>query len=141
MTPAADPVATVLAVQALYARQSHLIDGGDASGWAATFTADGVFASPSYPEPVAGAEALTAFAAAFAAAGRASGDVQRHVVTNVDVLACDGRDARVRAYLQIIGTRPGEDARLVRLTTLDDRLVRDGDAWRVARRDVLRDHA
>lgn len=140
MTPLVDPhVAS--AVQALYARQSHLIDGGDAAGWAATFTADGVFASPSYPAPVEGADALAAFATRFAEAGRTSGDVQRHVVTNVDVVET-GQDAlHVRAYLQIVGTRPGEDARLVRLTTLRDRLVREGDGWLVARRDVVRDHA
>ncbi|TCI99213.1 nuclear transport factor 2 family protein [Aeromicrobium sp. IC_218] len=140
MSSMVDPhVAT--AVHALYARQSHLIDGGDAAGWAGTFTADGVFASPSYPAPVEGADALTAFAERFAEAGRTSGDVQRHVVTTVDVVET-GEDALgVRAYLQIVGTRPGEDARLVRLTTLHDRLVRDGDGWLVARRDVVRDHA
>ncbi len=132
---------TASAVQALYARQSHLIDGGDAAGWAATFTPDGVFASPSYPAPVEGADALTAFAARFAEAGRATGDVQRHVVTNVDVVEHAEDALDVRAYLQIVGTRPGEDARLVRLTTLHDRLVADGDGWLVARRDVLRDHA
>jgi 3-phenylpropionate/cinnamic acid dioxygenase small subunit len=140
MTPLTDP-ATAAAVQSLYARQSHLIDGGDAAGWAATFTADGVFASPSYPAPVTGTADLTAFAARFAEAGRTSGDVQRHVVTNVDVVEATADELRVRAYLQIVGTRAGEDARLVRITTLHDRLVRDADGWLVARRDVVRDHA
>jgi len=135
-----DP-ATAWDVHALYARQSHLIDGGDAAGWAATFTADGVFASPSYPAPVAGRDELTAFAARFAEAGRTSGDVQRHVVSTVDVVELDDDEARVRAYLQIVGTRPGEDTRLVRITTLHDRLVRTDDGWRVRRRDVARDHA
>lgn len=140
MNPTTDP-RTAAAVHALYARQSHLIDGGDAAGWAGTFTADGVFASPSYPDPVEGVDALAAFAERFAEAGRTTGDVQRHVVTNVDVVDATPDALTVRAYLQIVGTRPGEDARLVRLTTLHDRLVREDDGWLVAHRDVVRDHA
>jgi len=129
----------VLEVQGLYARQSHLIDGGDAEGWADTFTADGVFASPSYPAPVRGTEALAVFARRFVQAGEAAGEVQRHVLTNVDVTRLEGAEAEVRAYLQIIATRRGEASRLVRLTTVSDRLVRRDGGWRVARRDVVRD--
>lgn len=126
----------------LYARQSRLIDDGDAEGWAATFTADGEFHSPSYPEPAAGTAALTAFAERFRAAGRESGVVSRHVVTNVDVVP-GGSDDEVtaHAYLQIVSTPRGEDSRLVRLTTVTDRLVRRADRWLIARRDVRRDDA
>jgi 3-phenylpropionate/cinnamic acid dioxygenase small subunit len=131
-----------VAITRLYARQSRLIDGGEAAGWAATFTADGEFHSPSYPEPAVGTAALTAFAERFAAAGRDSGVVSRHVVTNVDVLPGETDDeVTAHAYLQIIATPRGEDSRLVRLTTVTDRLVREGGSWRVARRDMRRDDA
>lgn len=132
-------------VHRLYARQSRLIDEGDAQGWAATFTADGVFASPSYPEPVVGTAALVGFAADFRATGERTRTRLRHVITNVDVLPDPAGDPdRVRglAYLQIVATPAGEESRLIRLTTITDDLVRDAAAphgWRVARRRVRRD--
>jgi 3-phenylpropionate/cinnamic acid dioxygenase small subunit len=136
------PAATADAVTRLYARQSRLIDGGDAVGWAATFTSDGQFHSPSYPEPAVGTAALVAFAERFRAAGEQSGTVSRHVVTNVDVLAGADDDRVVaHAYLQIVATPRGEDSRLVRLTTVTDHLVRQAGSWLVARRDVRRDDA
>lgn len=129
-----------VAVMRMYARQSRLIDQGDARGWAATFTRDGEFHSPSYPEPAVGEQALTEFAEAFAESGRTGGVVSRHVVTNVDVLPGDDEDhLLVHAYLQIVSTPRGEDSRLVRLTTLTDYLVREDERWLVARRHVRRD--
>jgi len=47
----------------------------------------------------------------------------------------------VRAYLQIVATSIGGDSRLVRMTTLTDRVVPVGDRWRIARRDIRRDDA
>lgn len=138
-----DDVSDLLAahITRLYARQSRLIDEGNALGWAQTFTADGVFASPSYPEPAAGTAALRAFAERFAAGNR-SGTVSRHVVTNVDVLpGADADRLIVHAYLQIVATPRGEPSRLVRLTTLVDQWVHAQDGWRVAHREVVRDDA
>lgn len=127
-------------VERLYARQSRLIDSGDAAGWAATFTADGAFHSPSYPEPAVGTPALVAFAERYAE-GQRSGTVSRHVVTNVDVVpGADADHLTAYAYLQIVATPRGEASRLVRLTTLTDELVRGDDgAWRFATRRVTRD--
>ena len=139
----AHEVPDLIAVQVmrLYARQSRLIDGGDAPGWARTFTDDGVFASPSYPEPSVGTAQLVAFAERFAA-GNASGTVSRHVITNVDVLpGADDDHLVVHAYLQIVATSRGELSRLLRLTTITDHLVRLRGTWRVAHRKVLRDDA
>lgn len=128
-------------VMRLYARQSRLIDSGDAAGWAQTFTPDGVFASPSYPQPATGTAQLVAFAERFAAGNR-SGTVSRHVVTNIDVLpGTDADHLLVHAYLQIVATPRGEFSRLVRLTTLTDHWVRAGDSWQVAHRQVTRDDA
>jgi uncharacterized protein (TIGR02246 family) len=131
----------VVQVLRLYARQSRLIDGGDASGWAQTFTKDGVFASPSYPTPATGTDELVAFAERFAA-GNASGSVSRHVITNVDVLpGSDDDHLVVHAYLQIVTTPRGELSELVRLTTITDQLVRIDGHWQVAHRQVVRDDA
>jgi 3-phenylpropionate/cinnamic acid dioxygenase small subunit len=136
------PAAVAEAITRLYARQSRLIDGGDAAGWAATFTSEGEFHSPSYPQPAVGTAELVAFATRFWETGQATGVVSRHVITNVDVLPGAGEDEVVaHAYLQIVATPRGEDSRLVRLTTVTDRLVRQADGWRVARRDVRRDDA
>ncbi|BAH50276.1 nuclear transport factor 2 family protein [Rhodococcus opacus] len=132
---------TVAQLHQLYGRQSHLIDGGDAAGWAQTFTDDGEFHSPSYPEPVAGTDALIAFAERFHTRARAANEVHRHVITNVVIDEVRDGAATVRAYLQIVATSIGGDSRLVRMTTLTDRVVPVGDRWRIARRDIRRDDA
>lgn len=130
---------TLVRLQHFYAAQSHLIDEGDARAWASTFTDDGVFDSPSYPEPVTGTDALTAFAERFVADARARGEITRHVVTNVFVQHADTRTATVRAYLQIVTTPAGQPSRLVRQTTVTDDVESDGTSWRIRRRVVRRD--
>ena len=135
-----DP-ATVAAVHQLYGFQSHHIDNGRAADWAATFTPSGEFHSPSYPAPVTGTAALTAFARAFHDAARAADEVHRHVVTNIAVRRRDSSTLAVGAYLQIVATPRGGSARLVRMTTIEDRLELSSDRWRVAHRRVSRDDA
>ncbi|GAA2398358.1 hypothetical protein GCM10010191_01350 [Actinomadura vinacea] len=130
---------TLLRIQRLYGAQSHLIDEGRAAEWAATFTADGEFRSPSYPEPVIGTRELTAFAERFHAGARASGVVTRHVVTDLFVESAGGDRAAVRAYLQIVTTPAGGPSRLERMTTITDELVRTGGRWLIRRRTVRRD--
>lgn len=129
----------VLAVHQLYGRQSHAIDSGRAADWAATFTADGEFHSPSYPDPAIGAAELTAFAERFHAGCVESGEVLRHVVSTVEVIPAGPDTLTARAYLQIVGTPSGEPSRLHRLTTVVDDLVRTPAGWRIDRRIVLRD--
>ncbi|GAA3748162.1 nuclear transport factor 2 family protein [Streptomyces tremellae] len=129
-------------IQQLYHLQSHLIDGGRAAEWAATFTADGTFDSPTYPSPVVGTAALTRFAERFAAGCAADGVVRRHVVTNMAATGTDDDGAvRVEAYLQIVATPRGGAPHIERFTTLADRVVADGEGWRIAARVVRRDDA
>lgn len=144
------PAETVVEVHQLYGRQAHRIDSGDAEGWAATFTPDGVFRSPTYPGPVVGTSQLIAFAERFAADALAAGEVRRHVVSTLvvdtpDNGAVGGHEPDVldvRAYLQIVATPAvGGASRLVRLTTLLDRVVRHNDGWSVRARTVQRDDA
>lgn len=129
----------VLAVHQLYGRQSHAIDSGRAADWAATFTDDGEFHSPSYPAPAVGTAGLTAFAERFHAESVASGEVLRHVVSTVEVVPAGPDALTSRAYLQVIGTSAGRPSRLHRLTTVVDDLVRTPGGWRIRRRTVLRD--
>lgn len=143
------PIETVVEIHQLYGRQCHLIDSGDAEGWAATFTPDGVFNSPTYPGPVVGTSQLVTFAEQFTEDALAAGEVRRHVVSTlaVDAHRADGVGDRepdmldVRAYLQIVATPAGGVPRLVRLTTLLDKVVRHKGSWRVQTRIVRRDDA
>ncbi|MEU0133962.1 nuclear transport factor 2 family protein [Streptomyces sp. NPDC006296] len=129
-------------IHQLYHLQSHLIDGGRAAEWADTFTEDGSFTSPTYPAPVTGTAALTAFAERFAAGCAADGAVRRHVVSNVALTGDDGAGTlQVEAYLQIIATIGGAAPHTERFTTLTDRVVHDGSGWRIAARVVRRDGA
>ncbi len=131
--------AVFVEIHQLYGRQSQLIDEGSAAEWAATFTADGEFHSPSYPEPVAGTAALVDFARGFFANASVAGEVHRHVLTNIAVESRGDDELEVRAYLQIVATRIGGESRLVRFTTVTDRVVREDGRWRIARRAVRRD--
>jgi 3-phenylpropionate/cinnamic acid dioxygenase small subunit len=132
-------VAVWAQVHQLYGRQSHLIDEGHAPEWAATFTPEGQFHSPSYPAPVSGRAALAAFAEKFYTSAAAAGTVQRHVLTNIAIEATATDELEVRAYLQIVATPEGGESRLVRLTTVTDRVVRHGGRWLIASRTVRRD--
>ncbi|SNS92420.1 nuclear transport factor 2 family protein [Rhodococcoides kyotonense] len=130
---------TAVAVQLLYGRQSHSIDSGRAGEWAATFTADGVFDSPSYPEPEVGTEALTAFAQRFFDDATAAQEKRRHVITNIGIERVADDELAVDCYLQIMATPLGGETRIVRFTTVRDRVVRVDGHWLIARRAISRD--
>lgn len=126
---------TLSRVQQLYGAQSHFIDNGHAAAWAATFTPDGEFHSPSYPDPVVGTEALRTFAEK---ATQQDG-VTRHVLTNLFVTPESADELVVRAYLQIVHTAPHGPSTVVRQTTITDQVVRSTSGWRIRRRTVRRD--
>lgn len=126
---------TLARIQQLYGAQSHFIDDGNAGAWAATFTPDGEFHSPSYPEPVVGSEALTAFAERFAE----QDGVTRHVLTNLFVTQEGPDELLVRAYLQLVHTAPNGPSTVARQTTIADLVVRSASGWRIRRRTVRRD--
>ena len=126
-----------LAILDLYARQSHLIDGGDADGWAATFTEDGAFESPTYRLTATGRAELAKFAADSNGAALARGVQLRHWIGQVVIDPTDG-GADVQAYLVIVATSR-EGSRIDRSLQVIDVLARAGGAWRVASRKVFRD--
>jgi deferrochelatase/peroxidase EfeB len=130
---------TAVTVQLLYGRQSHSIDSGRASEWAATFTADGIFDSPSYPEPEVGTAALTAFAQRFFDGAAEAQEKRRHVITNMAIDRVDDDELAVDCYLQIMATPRGGETRIVRFTTARDRVVRRNGRWLIASRTMSRD--
>ena len=56
--PGAVDAETYSQIQQFYAWQSQLLDFGRFEEWAATFTEDGSFLAPGFPEPVRGRTAL-----------------------------------------------------------------------------------
>jgi hypothetical protein len=135
--PAGISVEDRLVILDLYARQSHLIDGGDADGWAATFTADGVFESPTYRLTAVGHAELARFAADSNGAALARGVQLRHWIGQVVIDPADG-GADVLAYLVIVATSC-EGSRIDRSVRIVDVLTRTAHGWRVASRKVFRD--
>ncbi|MER5389737.1 nuclear transport factor 2 family protein [Saccharopolyspora sp. NPDC002686] len=126
----------LLEILNLLGKQAHAIDGGAARQWAETFTPDGVFRSPTYPEPVRGRDALTEFAAAFAA----NNPRTHHIVTNVCIdreISAD--ECLVKANLLIVRTTSSDAVSVDRVTTTDDRFVRRDGRWLIAERAVTRD--
>lgn len=144
----ADPVSERLyaEVQQFYARQCHLLDSGDAEGWADTFTVDGAFALPSRPEPVRGRADLAAGARAAAAARSANGEVHRHVFSTIwvrpaDSGSADGGILRVRSYTQVIVTPRGGEPALRQMCVCEDVLAREDGELRVRDRRVSNDRS
>lgn len=128
-----------LKVGQLYSRQSFAIDDGDASAWADTFAQEGIFISPSYPDPVSGREELATFARKVHADSRAEGKVQRHVVTNPMVFRTNDGKWWAKAYLGIVATGSDGAPAMARFTTVEDELrVVDGQL-EIVRRTVSRD--
>ncbi|MEU4532811.1 nuclear transport factor 2 family protein [Micromonospora ureilytica] len=126
-------------VQQFYARQMHLLDAGDGEGWAGTFTADGVFAMPSAPEPVRGRPTLAAGVHEAAAKLRAAGEVHRHIVGMVAVEPLPDGTLKVDSYAQIVATPRGGHPRLHLMCVCHDLLVREKGQLRVRERRVTRD--
>lgn len=137
-----DPDAvTIAAVHLLYGRQSHAIDSGRATDWARTFTADGIFDSPSYPAPEVGHDQLAAFARRFVDSAAEANERRRHVITDIAIDLVGVDELTVDCYLQIMATPRGGDTRLVRFTSVRDHVVRVDDQWLIRHRIVSRDDA
>lgn len=134
MTLAQQTLATedIVAIQQLYARYNHAIDFGDGPGWAACFTADGVFTS-GMSGTQTGSAALEAFATGFAARMKA-----RHWTNNL-VIDADEAGARGKCYLMLLRLKEDERASPLATAVYHDTLVKDGSAWKFSSRTVVAD--
>jgi uncharacterized protein (TIGR02246 family) len=114
------------AIQQLYARYNSTIDRGDADGWAATFTADGVFVNQ-----YKGTEALKGFVNTLRA-GR--GPSQRHFSADLVITpTADGATATVSTLLVDLSTRP---VSIGAMLSYNDVLVKTAAGWRFKSRGI-----
>ncbi|KOG32288.1 nuclear transport factor 2 family protein [Streptomyces resistomycificus] len=127
-------------VQQFYARHIQLMDEGRAEEAAMTFTEDASLVSPpKITEPVRGRAKLAAGLRKAADELDAEGIRYRrcHTMMTVEPQP-DGRLA-VRAYVQVVRTRRGGEAKLHAMCVCEDVLVREDGELKVHRRVVTRD--
>jgi len=128
---AADKLTTqdYIEIEQLYAKYNHALDSGDATAWADTYTADGVFR-----KTTAGREALMKFVENFA---KSSGGAFRHWNTNRTVVGtADGADGSVYLTLWNMGVKPQA---IVTTGIYFDKLVKTPAGWRFKSRDIKGD--
>jgi ketosteroid isomerase-like protein len=118
-------------LQQLYARYNVAIDSGDAEGYAATFTPDGVFNNFS------GHDALVGFVKTWRE--RLNGANRRHWNTNL-LISGDGKTATGSVYLMLldVSTKP---VSIAAVATYTDSLVKTADGWRFSKRTTHSDGA
>jgi hypothetical protein len=117
----------------LHARLARAIDSGDAAGWGALFTTEGVLRTSRGTE-LRGREELTRFAAGWFEqhSGR-----YRHATWN-HTFAGDGEEAAGTCYAAVL--RGGEGDVAIEFTSFyRDRFVRRPEGWLLHERDVAID--
>jgi len=128
-----------LRIQQFYAAQMQALDGGDAAGWAATFTDDGVFATNVGSTATRGRAAIEEAARTAAAYLAENGVVQRHWLGMLDARPERGDGVRVRYYALVVRTPEGGTPFIWRSCAGEDDLVRHNGAWLVRERRITRD--
>ena len=119
-------------IQQLYARYNLAIDTGNAEGWAATFTPDGVFNNTNK-----GHDALVQFIKDWRE--KRDGANRRHLNSNMVLTAtADGANASIYLLLLNVGVRP---ATIATTGIYEDVLVRTPQGWRFKSRIVHADPA
>ena len=118
-------------IQQLYARYNIAIDGGDAEGWAATFTPDGVF------NTFVGHDALVNFVKTWRE--KLGGGTRKHWNTNLQ-LTGNAKEASGSVYLMLVdfSTKPPS---IVATATYADSLIKTKDGWRFTKRTTKGDAA
>jgi hypothetical protein len=118
-------------IQQLYARYNIAIDGGDAEGWAATFTPDGVF------NTFNGHDALVNFVKTWRE--KLNGAARRHWNTNLRITG-NSKEASGYVYLMLVdvSTKPPS---IVGTATYTDSLIKTKDGWRFTKRTTKGDSA
>jgi hypothetical protein len=124
-----------LKLQRLYAVQAHAIDCGDAERWAATFTADGRFQSPSAGGTVAGRAELERFAADYAPEGR-DGRRYRHWINQLDASYDEDGNITAVCYGALLAIEPGGAPAVLRTSIHHDHLKPTASGWRIGSRVI-----
>jgi actinorhodin biosynthesis protein ActVIA len=118
-------------IQQLYARYNIAIDGGDAEGWAATFTPDGVF------NTFVGHDALVNFVKTWRE--KLGGATRKHWNNNLQ-LTGNAKEASGSVYLLLVdfSTKPPS---ILATATYTDSLIKTKDGWRFTKRTTKGDAA
>src|ERR1700733_1839475 len=118
-------------IQQLYAQYNNAIDGGDAEGWAATFTADGVFNTS------VGHDALVNFVKTWRE--KLNGATRKHWNNNLQISG-NSKEASGFVYLMLVdfSTKPPS---ILTTATYTDSLVKTKDGWRFTKRTTKGDVA
>ena len=118
-------------IQQLYARYNIAIDNGDAEGWAATFTPDGVF------NTFSGHDALVGFIKTWRE--KLNGATRKHWNNNLQITGTS-REATASVYLILVdfSTKPPS---ILTTATYTDSLVKTKDGWRFTKRTTKGDSA
>jgi uncharacterized protein (TIGR02246 family) len=118
-------------IQQLYARYNIAIDNGDAEGWAATFTPDGVF------NTFSGHDALVGFIKTWRE--KLNGATRKHWNNNLQITGTS-REATASVYLILVdfSTKPPS---ILTTATYTDSLVKTKDGWRFTKRTTKSDSA
>ncbi|MGO9948916.1 MAG: nuclear transport factor 2 family protein [Steroidobacteraceae bacterium] len=111
-------------IQQLYARYNIAIDSGDAEGWAATFTPDGVF------NTFSGHDALVGFIKTWRE--KLNGAARKHWNNNL-LVSGNSKEASATTYLMLadFSTKPPS---VLMTGTYTDSLVKTKDGWRFTKR-------
>jgi 3-phenylpropionate/cinnamic acid dioxygenase small subunit len=127
-------VAIELELRNLISRIAILADQGDLDEYVNQFTEDAVWSLPHAPRR--GRADIRAGAQLRRAEGLTGpGSASRHIITNVSV-SVDGPDeARADSYFMFFQNTTGVPT-LLNMGSYRDRLVRQGGAWRLARREI-----
>jgi hypothetical protein len=116
-------------IQQLYARYNIAIDSGDAEGWAATFTPDGVF------NTFSGHDALVGFIKTWRE--KLNGATRKHWNNNLQVTG-NSKEASATTYLMLVdfSTKPPS---ILMTGSYTDSLVKTKDGWRFTKRTTKSD--
>src|SRR5271168_14090 len=118
-------------IQQLYARYNMAIDSGDAEGWAATFTPDGVF------NTFSGHDALVGFIKLWRE--KLNGATRKHWNNNLQ-LTGNSKEASATVYLMLVdfSTKPTS---ILSTGMYTDSLIKTKDGWRFTKRTTKGDVA
>ena len=118
-------------IQQLYARYNIAIDSGDAEGWAATFTPDGVF------NTFSGHDALVGFVKTWRE--KLNGATRKHWNNNLQITGTS-KEATASVYLILVdfSTKPPS---ILTTATYTDSLVKTKNGWRFTKRTTKGDSA
>ncbi|MFN0089338.1 MAG: nuclear transport factor 2 family protein [Acidimicrobiales bacterium] len=120
-------------IHELVARYNKAIDTGDADGWAATFTADGVF--DGIAGVFTGREELAGFVKTYASDPQyADWAASQHWTTNL-VIDGDGGEARLFAHVKMVKPEP-DGGRIILVGWYEDELRKVDGRWLFAKRVV-----